>query len=387
MNLTSTGLSVDTQAEILATIEADERAEISDRLDLSTSSPLGQLNRLLARAFRKVQESAADLYNAIDPDSASGDALFRLGALTGTIREPATASRVTVVCNLDAGTYGIGLLIAYPSGRPADTFANIASVTSTGGATNVVFQATATGPIQATANTLQISAPVAGWNSIVSHPDATPGLAIETEAAFRARRNQEVTAPGSSSVDGIAADLTQNIPEIVTVAITENDTDATVNLVPPHAIEVVVYGPDPATSADDQAVAAQILASKAAGIGTYGTTSKTVYDSQGQAHVVKFTRPSNVTVNVALTVEVDATSYAGDAELEAAIRAAALAAYRPGLDSAWSQFVAWSMPVAGVLRVTSVALNGLGPFNAVSISTRQKAALGTVTITSVEAVP
>lgn len=387
MELTSAGLSVDTQAEIQATIEADQRAEISDSLDQSTSAPLGQLNRLLARAFRKVQETASALYNAIDPDAASGDALFRLGAITGTIREPATASRVTVVCDLDAGTYAIGALIAYPAGRPSDTFANVEEITSVGGATNVIFEATATGPIQASANTLTISASVAGWNAITSHPDATLGQDIETEAAFRQRRNAEVTAPGSSSVDGIAADLTQNIPEIVTVAITENDTDAEVDGVPAHGIEVVVYGPDPATADDDQAVAEQIQASKAAGIATAGTTSRTVYDSQGQAHIVWFTRPSDVTIDVEISVDVRASSYAGDAELEAAIRAGALAAYVPGLDSAWSQFVGWSMPVTGVLRVTSVNLNGAGPFNDVSISTREKAAIGTVTITSTEATP
>ena len=93
-DLDSTGLTTATQAEILASIEADERAEISEALDLSTSSPLGQLNRIVSRAVALSEESLAAVYNAIDPDSASGDALFRLRALTGTIREPAQAAEV-----------------------------------------------------------------------------------------------------------------------------------------------------------------------------------------------------------------------------------------------------------------------------------------------------
>lgn len=383
---TSDGLAIDTQAEIQAELETDQRAEISTSLDLSTSAPLGQLNRLLARALRLEQEVMAAIVNMTDPDSASGDALRRIGAITGTFTEAATASRVAVPCDLDAGTYTAGTLVVNPVGRSVDKFANLETVVAPGGSVSVIFEALATGPIQAAANTLVISAAVAGWNSIGAHPDATLGSAGETEAAFRQRRNNEVEAPGSSSVDGIVADLTRNIPGIISAAITENVTDATVDSIPAHSFEAVVFGPDPATADDDQAVADQIEASKASGVGTYGTTTKTVTDSQGQTHTISFTRPADVTIDVALTAATG-PDYAGDAALEAAIRAAALAGYVPGLDAAWSQFVGWSMPVAGVLRISSVALNGGGPFNDVAISTRQKAKIGDVTITSASATP
>lgn len=384
MEFTPDGLTLDTQAEIQTLLETNEKGEISTSLDVSTSSPLGQLNRIEARAIRLLEEAIAAFVNAIDPDSASGDALLRLCALTGTIREPSSASRVEVVCDLDAGTYLAGELTAYPTGRPEDGFANLQAVTSAGGHVPVIFQATATGPVQAAANTLVIAAAVSGWHSIVSHPDATPGANVESEAALRARRNQEVAAPGSSSLEGIEADLTQNVPLIETATVYENVGDVTDgNGVPPHSIEAIVYGPDPATTDDNDQVAAQIFASVAAGIGTHGNTTRNVTDSQGQIHAISFSRPVDVDVDVDVTATVGAT-YAGDAELEAAIRAGALATWRPGLDAAWSAVVGWAMPL--VLRVTSVSLNGT-PLTDVPIAIREKAKISSVTLHTTVGVP
>lgn len=386
--LTSTGLETRTQAEILAEIEADQVAEVSPELDLSTSSPLGQINRLFARSVRLAEEALAALYLASDPDSATGDALLRLAALTGTIREAATASRVSVTVDLDAGTYAAGALAAAPAGRPEDRFVNVLEVVAPGGNVVVVFEAEETGAIQVAANTLEIASPVAGWNSIVSHAAATPGNAIESEAALRARRAAEVESPGSSSVPGIAADLTRTIPDIESVTVIENDTDATVDSIPPFSIECVVYGPAVPTADDDDAVAEQILASKAAGPGTYGTTSRTILDSEGQSHVVRFTRPADVPIVVALTVGVDLTAYAGDAALAAHLAERAEAVYVPGLDASWDQIVEWAREVAGVLRVTAVTVDAVS-FGTTAINTRQRATLDAadVTVTSAGATP
>lgn len=386
--LTPDGLVTETLSDILETIEADQRANVSASLDQSTSSPLGQINRLSARAYRLLEEALAALYLAIDPDSASGDALLRLCAITGTIREAATPSRVEVTINVDAGTYAAGTLAVAPTGRPEDRFVNAEDVVagSTGNYT-VVFEAEETGPIQVAADTLEIAGPVAGWNSIVSHPIATPGSNIETEAALRARRNAEIESPGSSSVSGIAADITRTISDVVSCYVVENDTDATVDSIPAHSIEVVVFGPEVPTTDDDDAVAAQILESKAAGIGTYGTTSRTVYDDEGQAHVIRFTRPADVTINVAITLAKDATSYSGDDAVEEAIETAAEEQWVPGLDAAGSQIAAWVHGVAGVLRITAITLNGGSSFGAVSISSRQIARIGTITVTSSSASP
>ncbi len=386
--LTPSGLTIDTQAEIQAAIEQDQRDDISPSLDQSTTSPLGQVNRLSARAHRLEQEALAALYMALDPDGATGAALVALSAITGTIREPATASRCTVTVDLDAGTYAAGALVIAPDGRATDRFASAVEVTTAGGSEAVVFIAQETGPIDVPADTFVIADAIAGFNSVVSHPAATLGQEIETEAALRARRNSEVESPGSSSPNGIAADLTRELPLIETVHVTENDTDATVDSVPPHALEVVVFGPDPATGDDDQAVAEQIWASKAGGIATYGNTTRTVVDSEGYSHTVNFTRPADLDTTAAISVTYR-PEYAGDTALAEALAARALEALPPALDLSWSMLVQWAHDAdPAILRVTAVSVQGVS-FGTRVCTTRQiiRLAQSDITITSTAGAP
>ena len=381
----SSGLSISTQAEIQAAIEASQRADIDAALDLSTSSPEGQINRIVARRLRLLEEALLALANAWDPDSATGDALFRLGALTGTYREPATASRVTAVLDLDADTYAVGTLEAYPPGRPDALFRNAEEVTSAGGDTDVVLVCVLTGPIAAVADSL-IAVPSSGFNAITSHPDVTPGSEIESEAAFRARRLEEVESPGSATAGGIRADLSRNVPELETITIVVNATDATVDGVPPHAIEAIVYGPASPTADDDLAVATSLLDTVAAGIATSGSTSVDVVDAEGVTHAISFTRPTDEPTDVAITLVRAASGYAGDAAVASAIAAIDLP---PGRDVAWGAVVAAAMGVAGVLRVTTIQIDALGAFVNKSIGIREKATIssGDVTVTSSIGVP
>jgi len=385
--LTSDGLSVRTQPEILAEIEQDQKDNVSASLDLSTSSPNGQINRLISRSESLLEEALAALFAAIDPDSATGEALFRLGALRGTIREAAQPTRVSVVVTLAAGTYAINALSVNPTGRAEDVFRNVEAVTTAGGNETVVFQAVATGPIQVAANTL-VRVPSTGFTAVVSNAVGTPGRDLETEGQFRLRSNSEIERPGSASASGIVADLLAEIPEIVTCFVTENDTDATVDSVPPHSLEAVIFGPDPATDDDDDAAAAVILASKAAGAGTYGTTTRTVYDSEGYAHAISFTRPTDVPVTVAISVKVQISKFSSAAEVQNVIAARALSDLAPGLDVAWSVVASWVLSIPGVYRVSAISLNG-SPTTDVTITTRQRATIAAsdVTVTVISSEP
>ncbi len=392
IELTDTGLSTDTQAEIKTALETAQRLNISDRLDVSTTSPHGQHNAVVSRALRLIHEAAAAIYLGIDPDSARGDALDRLGAITGTTREAATATRTSVVVNVDPGTYAIGALVAQVTGRPDQTFSNIAAVVNSGGAAadvTVLFDADNTGPISCPEDTLAISGALSGWNSIVSNTEGTIGSDVETDAAFRQRRNNDVANPGSTSAAGIAADISQNVPDVDTVTVIENNTSAAVDSIPAYGIEAIVSGPDSPSTADNTAVAEQIFASMAAGTPTYGNTTINVTDSQGQTQAINFTRPAPVDVEVtALVVDVDDT-YAGDTALRDEIIAQSQLALKPGLDVAGSQIAAWAHGVQGVLRVTSITLDSGSSFGVVAISNREFGRLssGDISITSTVATP
>ena len=377
---TSSGLVVSTETEIRAEVEATQRGEISDSLDLSTSSPFGQLNRILSRRIRLGEEALGAVYAALDPETATGDALLRLCALTGTYRRAATRTRVSTTCTLVAGTYAIGALVAYPTGRASERYSNIFEIVALadGPISGVLFDAETPGPQQVSAGQL-VRVPVAGWSAL-TNLDGAPGRAIESESALRNRRRIEVAQPGSSSVIGIAADLSA-LGGVVSAFVIENDTDFFVAGQPPHSIECVVYGPPSPSLTDDAAVAARIYASKASGIATHGTISETVITSDIPT-TVRFSRPAQVDLAPSITLVRSASGYAGDLAVAVAL---SQIVWRPGLDGSWDRMAAAALTVAGVHRITSVD-PGSGAFVNVPISVRQIVAIassGVVVLSSI----
>src|SRR5690349_18385620 len=99
--LDSTGLSIKSQQDIINQYEADELAGISPDLDLTAASGLGQLNRAVSRSEAQLWEAMGAVYDSMDPDTAEGDALDRVCAITGTYRRAGTRTRVECTVDLD----------------------------------------------------------------------------------------------------------------------------------------------------------------------------------------------------------------------------------------------------------------------------------------------
>jgi uncharacterized phage protein gp47/JayE len=362
--LTAEGFEAKSLQAILDEIVALERALISQTLNTSTDSVVGQLNGIFAAKLRELWELSDALYQGFFTDSATGRMLTLRAAITGTTRRAATASRVTATVNVDPGTYAIGALVASVDGSPASRFVNLEAVTNGGAVADdydVTFECEETGPVIANAGTLTVIAQaVSGWNSVTNADDAVLGEVEETDAELRIRREDELRAAGSTNVDAIRADLLRNVDGVSRVTILENDTGTTdVNGVPGHSIEAIVYGPASPTADDDQAVAEQVFETKAAGIGTYGSTTKTVVDDQGTSHSVKFTRPTSLRAYAWVTIVVDPDTYAGDAAVKAAISAVA-DDFGPGNLLRWTRAIGAPYTVAGVLAVTAYGQNTTG---------------------------
>jgi uncharacterized phage protein gp47/JayE len=360
--VTTEGFEAATLEEIKSDIESDQRTLISPTINTTSASINGQNNGIIAQRLRIVWELAQAVYNAAFSDSATGYPLTLRAALTGTQREAASASTVTATYNVDPGTYAIGTLIASVDGTPTSRFANSEAVVNGGGsAANVDALATCedTGEIRANAGTLTVIAQaVSGWNSVTNADDADLGAEEESDAALRLRREAELRAQGSTTVDAIYADLL-TVDGVTNVSILENDTGTTDgDGVPGHSIECIVYGPASPTAANNQAVADQIWASKAAGIGTYGGVSKTVVDLMGISHTVNFTRPTALPVYVWVTVETDST-YDGDTAVQEAI-ADLVTNYDPGEVLHWTRVIAAVYTVAGVTNVSAYGQNTTG---------------------------
>ncbi len=315
----STGFVAKTTTEILADIEARQKAAFGASINLGGESVFGQLNATIADSIAEGWEVLSAVYRSLYPDSATGEALDNVAAITGVLREPATRSTMVVTCTGTAGTLlAVGRVVSVTAN--GNRFVSTAAATIGGGGTvDVDFEAEEIGAVVGAADTLTIETPVAGWTSAANALDAEVGSDLETDAELRLRRQQLLRAQGDATVESILADLLE-VTDVNQVFLFSNDSDFTDSRgLPPHSIECIVDG---GTDAD---VAEQIFLSKGAGIATYGEpgqiVTETVTDSQGFDHTINFTRPDPIEIYIDLEVEIVAADYPvdGDDQIKAAL--------------------------------------------------------------------
>ena len=220
---------------------------------------------------------------------------------------------------------------------------------------------------------------VSGWSSVRNLEDATPGTSDDTDQQLRIRRIDELTTPGTSPVDALRADIL-DVADVTAVTVFNNPTDDTdADGVPPHSVEVLVTG------GADQDIWDALLASVAAGIRTHGDEVGTATDATGTAQTMAFTRPEEVEIYVAITVEVDAKYVPADVEDQVE---AAIVAWGDALEAGYniraSAVGAQAFSVAGVIGTPTVFIDDApapASSTTVPISTRQRADFDTSRIT------
>lgn len=365
--VTSAGFLQKTLQIIQQEVQDDLRATVDPGLNLLATSVAGQFAGVFDGKLAEAWEVALAVYRSAYPDSASGEALDNVASLTGVTRLAAQSSTSEdVICTGTAGTlltagrvlsvqgsgdrfasdadatlaaatawapstvYALGdvrtnagniYVVTVPgtsagSGGPTGTGTAIVDNTvtwrfvGTGTAFALVdFTAEETGPIAALAFSLTaIETPVSGWTGAANRLDATPGRDLETDAALRVRREQLLRATGSGTVEAIRADVLA-VAGVTEAFVFENVTLVTDgDGVPGKAFEVVVLG---GTTAD---LGAAIFGAKPAGILAFGSTTTPVIDSQGISHTIGFSRPTELTMYVDVTVTVDPAVFPSDGE-------------------------------------------------------------------------
>lgn len=337
---------------------AQQRANIDTALDTSQFSVIGQLNGIMASELAGLWEVAEELHDAIDPDKAVGAQQDGLYALTGAVRRGPTKSTVvaTVVlapgANVAAGTAQASVL-----GNAAAKFTNVTPMVNLGSSNatvSVTFHSVDNGPVLANAGTLtEIDTPIPpGWVSITNALDAEPGSLVEGNPAFRRRREDELAAQGGGTVPGLRGDLLR-LKTVRIATVVENDRATSFGGMPPKSIEAVVISE--AGASDESAIAQTIFDNKAAGIESYGSESHDITDSEGVTHTVKFSRPTDRPIYVALRLKTDPTMYSGDEVAKVAIVASAedpsaVGYLDLGADVYAGRMVAAAMGLAGVIN-------------------------------------
>lgn len=364
--ITTTGFEAKTLLEIKAELEAAFQASFGASIDLSPQSNFGQIIGVMAERYSDLWAMGQSLYNAFTPDGAVGVSLDNVAALTGTLREPASPSTVTitatgtpatvlstgrVVSVLTVGTRfattAPGTIAAVAAWAPttayvvgdrrrngttqriylctgAGTSAGSGGPTTTGsaigdgtvvwrylgdgtGAIDIAAESEEDGPLPAVSGTLTvIETPVAGWSGVINILDADLGTDLETDAALRLRREDELRGNGRASVEAIRTAILQ-VEDVTACTVFENVDDVTNgDGMPPHSVEALTQG------GADADIREALWTNVAAGIQTWGTTGGFHTDSQGIAHAVLFSRPSLIPIWVILNLTVDSRYWPAD---------------------------------------------------------------------------
>lgn len=315
--LTSTGFVAKTAQEIIADLETAQRATVDGSLNTSATGVIANLNASFGLQLAQVWELLGEIYDAHDPNSAQGVAADHNGALSGATRLDHTKSTVTLRLTMDAHTTVLAGSVVSMDGDGSVRFVTLDDVITLGsGATlDVRAEAEDFGAIHAGADTLtQIESPTSGWTAVTNPSAAEAGQDVETDEAYRARRVQEIASEGGSTTAGIIADLRKLTPLVREVHPIENDTDDTVDGLPPHSFEIVVLY-DGSADEDATSIAETIWKNKPAGIQPVGTEHVVITDSEGTLQDVYFTRPTLVAINVNYLATVDGTYVPGGVQV------------------------------------------------------------------------
>lgn len=170
--------------------------------------------------------------------------------------------------------------------------------------------------------------PVSGLTTCTNINAGLQGRAVESDAELRVRRRRAVHS-GSGTVDSIISALLQNVVGVTTVSVVTNRTDATVDGLPAHSVQINVSG------GDDADVAQEIWNTIPVGIEMVGTTEVTLKDAAGYDQVVKFNRPTNVYIWVEIAISFYAEEefpLDGLAAIRASVLEIAAAVQRAGID-------------------------------------------------------
>jgi uncharacterized phage protein gp47/JayE len=304
--IVSTGYETRTLAEIVEAVQDELRARISDKLDLSERTALGNIVQIFCDHLSQVEQVASEAYAAFDVDAASDDRLVALGLLIGVPRRGATKGLVTATVNLQASkSYAAGDLVAHVQDEADNRWVNRdAVVSTTAGNYQAVFEAETAGAAGvAPAGTLTVLAqPVDGWNTITNALDATEGTDIEAIEDLRLRMQLAVSSGGSRTRGAIRAKLVQ-LEGVIAAEVFENTTSVTdANGLPPHSIRVSVWDGSPA-AADDDAIAQVVFDHKAEGIVSDGGESGTAQDEVLGPVTVNFSRATNSVATIAVAIE------------------------------------------------------------------------------------
>lgn len=300
MALTDLGFERPTYDEILENQINRAKTLFGDTIDTSELTALGKYIRINVADIDTLYQTLEGVYYARFPNTASGVSLDRLCPFAGITRNAATYARHQVTLTGTAGAsieagfevsnenqsvvfhliddYMIGdngTVTAYVDCNEAGTVGNITS---------------------ALINT--IVNPSADVESVSGVTLTSAGKDRESDTSLRTRFSQAVSGIGSGTIEAIKGAI-MGVNGVDGCTIKENDTDSTVDGIPPHSFECFVLSND--LTVTHSLIGQAIFEKKPLGIKAFGEISVEVADKYGNIHTVSFTK----TIRKELYIEIN----------------------------------------------------------------------------------
>lgn len=362
MSLTDTGLTTLTAVEIEDAIIAalKDPSVFGPGLKIGAESPIRQIISAVAIQLGSVYELLQETYEALDPDSASGDQLERACALSAITREGATKSTTTL-------RYSGTNYAPIPTGTVARIPGGSSWVTIEGGSIpksadlDLAAEALETGPTEALSGTIteQVTI-ISGVSAVTNIADAIVGRDIESDLKLRRRREAGLAVSGSGTDASTAASLRElnSVDQAIVISNRSSTTDS--YGIPEHASRPIIW-PAAQTTEEKAKIFAVLWGQHGGGLKLDGTVTGTVVDSQGNSQPVAYSPASEQEVHLEIVIVTDPLTYGGDD----AVRTAALAATADPLLGA--SLLLWRIEnrvtddVTGITEIEVRALVGSAP--------------------------
>ena len=283
----------------------EEKTQLT--IDWSADTFLGTITTVMADQLGGLGELSQSVYDAMDPNNATGLQLDNLALIVGVARNPASYSVCTVTCS---GTVGAAITKgALVEGGGTDGHARWAAtvdaVIGGGGTVDVLFQAQDAGAVQATTGTLITRVTILdGWDGATNAAPATPGEDRESDSALRKRRQISLQTAGSRSLNALRANVLA-LDGMQACVVVENQTLDTLVVdgisLAPISIGVVVY-PNVLTVDQQKALATVLYEIVPFATATSGSEVATVTGADGVQHPMRWTYATTQAVAVAIVV-------------------------------------------------------------------------------------
>lgn len=291
--ISSTGITVASQAELVTQFTAAMQLIYGNDIDLDPDSPDGQMMMIFIQSVLDLEDLIVQVFNTFDPDNAIGNVLDERAAINGIQRQAGTFTfvNVTISTSQSVNLYGLDQSVQ-PVFTVSDNAGNQYKLAVTqlgfnpgGGGSALSFQAANPGAVTPTPNTITIPVTIILGVTTINNAGvaSTIGVDEESDAAFRVRRQQSVSLASQGYLAGLLAAL-ENITGMSAVSVYENNTASNDgDGVPGHSIWVIVSG-----TADPAAIAQAIYDKRNAGCGMFGSITHVITQADGSLFTVSW---------------------------------------------------------------------------------------------------